>query len=197
MTFDLLPDLPPERRWRAQAYPAPVVGALIRRQTAAGHPCYLLIRRKYDPYKGQWALVGGKWDFGETLAAAVVREVREETGLAATFVALRGLVSERLAPQVDANAGAHFLIFVCELAAPTGAAEEQAEGAVAWFTLAEIDELHASAAIIPSDYAMIRSFAESAESLPYIEAEMIAAVNGDQAQPARLVRFERVDGQKQ
>lgn len=178
------------------AHPAPVAAALVRRQTAAGQPCYLLIQRKYDPYSGQWALVGGKWDFGETLAAAVVREVREETGLAATFVALRGIVSERLAPQVDAEVGAHFLIFVCELAAPTGTAEEQAEGAVAWFTLAEIDDLHAGAAIIPSDYAMIRSFAESAEALPHVEAEMIAAVDGDRAQPARLVRFERVDGQK-
>ena len=196
MTFDALPDLPPERRWRAQAYPAPVVAALIRRQAADGHARYLLIQRKYDPYRGQWALVGGKWDFGETLVAAIKREVREETGLATTFVALRGIVSERLAPQIDADAGAHFLIFVCELAAPTGTAEEQAEGAVAWLTPAEIDELHASAAIIPSDYAMIQRFAGSAESLPHVEAEMIAAIDGDQAQPARLVRFERVDGQK-
>ena len=194
--FDALPGLPPERRWRAQAYPAPVVAALIRRQPAAGHARYLLIQRKYDPYRGQWALVGGKWDFGETLVAAVRREVLEETGLAATFVALRGIVSERLAPQVDADVGAHFLIFVCELAAPTGTAEEQAEGAVAWFTLDEIDELHARATIVPSDYAMIRSFAEAAEILPHVEAEMIAAIGSDQAQAARLVRFERVDGQK-
>ena len=194
--FDALSELPPGRRWRAQAYPVPVVGALIRRQSAGRRPCYVLIQRKNDPYRGQWALVGGKWDFGETLVAAIKREVREETGLATTFVALRGIVSERLAPQIDADVGAHFLIFVCELAAPTGTAEEQAEGAVAWFTLAEIDELHARAAIIPSDYAMIRSFAESAEILPHVEAEMIAAVDGDPAQPARLVRFERVDDQK-
>lgn len=192
--FDALPDLPPKRRWRSQSYPAPVVVALIRRQKADGHPCYLLIQRKSDPYRGQWALIGGKWDFGETLTTAITREVREETGLAATFIALRGLVSERLAPQLDADVGAHFLIFVCELAAPSGKAQEQAEGPVAWFTLDEIDELHANAAIIPSDYAMLRSFAETTEAIAYVEAEMLADVGVGPNQPSRLVKFETVDG---
>ncbi|MEJ2750811.1 MAG: NUDIX hydrolase [Anaerolineae bacterium] len=137
--FDSLPDLPLHRRWRNQLYPGPVVVALIQRQTAVASPCYLLIRRKSDSYTGQWALVGGKWDFGETLVTAVTREVEEETGLAASFTALRGMVSERLVPPNQEKQAAHFLIFVCEMTAPDGDAREQNEGAVAWFTRTEID----------------------------------------------------------
>ncbi|MCI0576613.1 MAG: NUDIX domain-containing protein [Chloroflexi bacterium] len=188
--FDVLSDLPVTRRWRGQAYPLPVVGALIH-QAGRDGDCLLLIRRKSNPYAGHWALVGGKWDFGETLAAAIRREVKEETGLDATFVALRGLVSERLVPAEAATDGAaHFLIFVCEVAAAAGEAREQAEGAVAWFNREEIDQLHVAAAIIPSDYAMIQRFAGSAVALPHIEADMVAGLGPTGGDNTRLVRFE-------
>jgi ADP-ribose pyrophosphatase YjhB (NUDIX family) len=42
----------------------------------------LLIRRGHDPGRGLWSLPGGRVEAGETLAAAVEREVLEETGLA-------------------------------------------------------------------------------------------------------------------
>lgn len=41
----------------------------------------LLVQRSTEPAKGQWSIPGGLIDVGESLAAAVVREVREETGL--------------------------------------------------------------------------------------------------------------------
>ena len=41
----------------------------------------VLIKRRYEPLKGEWSLPGGGVEVGEALEAAVAREVREETGL--------------------------------------------------------------------------------------------------------------------
>ena len=41
----------------------------------------VLIRRKYEPLKGQWSLPGGMVEVGEPLETALMREMMEETGL--------------------------------------------------------------------------------------------------------------------
>jgi 8-oxo-dGTP diphosphatase len=55
----------------------PCVGAVIH--DASGR--LLLIRRGHDPHRGLWSLPGGRIEAGESPEQAVVREVREETGL--------------------------------------------------------------------------------------------------------------------
>ena len=41
----------------------------------------LLVKRKYVPGKGFWAFPGGHVEYGESITDAVVREIKEETGL--------------------------------------------------------------------------------------------------------------------
>ena len=45
----------------------------------------LLIKRNTVPFKGYWALPGGRVDPGETVEQTIVREVKEETGLDVTI----------------------------------------------------------------------------------------------------------------
>jgi ADP-ribose pyrophosphatase YjhB (NUDIX family) len=56
--------------------PTPAVGVAVVEDGAL-----LLVRRGRGPNVGLWAIPGGKIDFGESMPAAAVREVKEETGL--------------------------------------------------------------------------------------------------------------------
>ena len=46
----------------------------------------LLVKRDTVPFKGYWALPGGRVDPGETVEQTIVREVKEETGLDVALV---------------------------------------------------------------------------------------------------------------
>ena len=54
----------------------------------------LLIRRKYPPFQGQFALPGGFVEIGETTEAAALRELKEETGIEGSSPRLIGVYSD-------------------------------------------------------------------------------------------------------
>ncbi len=67
-----------ERRIEREFPQAPLVGVGA---VVVDEGRVLLVRRGSEPLKGHWTLPGGMLEVGETLAAGVAREVREETGL--------------------------------------------------------------------------------------------------------------------
>ena len=66
----------------------------------------LLVRRARSPAKGFYSLPGGRVEFGETLQAALQREVEEETGLKVEIIGFAGW--REVVPA--AAGGGHYLI---------------------------------------------------------------------------------------
>jgi 8-oxo-dGTP diphosphatase len=54
----------------------------------------LLIRRKNDPFRGQYAFPGGFIEVGETAEDCALRELKEETGIEAGNLRLIGVYSD-------------------------------------------------------------------------------------------------------
>ncbi|MEM0370331.1 MAG: NUDIX hydrolase [Pyrobaculum sp.] len=89
----------------------------------------LLIKRKYPPSKGKWSLVGGHVELGERLEDAVLRELKEETGV-------EGVVKKFLAPveyiELNGSDVVHhyvILVYLVEIIGGTPAASDDAEEA--------------------------------------------------------------------
>jgi 8-oxo-dGTP diphosphatase len=101
----------------------------------------LLIRRSKPPRQNKWSLPGGKVEFGETLRAAVTREVREETGLAIEIVGLidvAELVLDRAAGAEDKH---YVLVDFCARVRPGDVVAGSDAAEARWFSVAEIDTL--------------------------------------------------------
>jgi mutator protein MutT len=69
----------------------------------------LLIKRGQPPLQGRWSLPGGVVELGETLQEALVREVREETGLDVEVGPVVEVL-ERIEREDDARVEYHYVI---------------------------------------------------------------------------------------
>lgn len=91
----------------------------------------VLVERKYPPLG--FALPGGFVEVGETVEEAVLREVREETGLSAKIVRLLGVYSD---PQRDPRFHVVSVVFVCDAEGKPQAGDDAKE--VKIFSLEEL-----------------------------------------------------------
>ena len=69
----------------------------------------LLVQRCNPPLKGEWSIPGGLVETGETTREAIVREVREETGLEIEIVKLAE-VFERIVRDRNSRVQYHFVL---------------------------------------------------------------------------------------
>jgi 8-oxo-dGTP diphosphatase len=117
--------------------PVPAVGVVCLRGDEV-----LLIRRGTPPRVGEWSLPGGRLEWGETVADAALRELREETGVEAELAGLIDVVDGLFPAQDETDVERHYVLidFAARWASgePRGG-DDAAEAA--FHPLAKLDEL--------------------------------------------------------
>lgn len=122
------------------------VGAIVLREGRI-----LLVRRANPPLQGHWSIPGGLVETGETIKEAVIREVREETGLEVEPLQLVE-VFERILRDNESRVQYHYVLidYWCRVVA----GEAQAGSDVSEVRWANCDELE-SLAVAPETCAVI------------------------------------------
>ncbi len=87
-------------------YPKVVVGGFIRNEKGE-----ILLVKSYK-WPGKWVVMGGHVEWGERYEEALVREVKEEVGLAVIFDRVIEVAQFVLDP--DFHAQKHFIALQCE-----------------------------------------------------------------------------------
>ncbi|MEM1566697.1 MAG: NUDIX hydrolase [Candidatus Bathyarchaeia archaeon] len=100
----------------------------------------LLIKRKSEPGKGKWSVPGGLVELGETVEEAVIREVKEETGLDVAEPELVDVV-DNIARDENGEVKWHFVIldyFVKVRGGELRASDDAEE--IRWVPLNEVEK---------------------------------------------------------
>jgi ADP-ribose pyrophosphatase YjhB (NUDIX family) len=123
--------------------PAPKLGAIavVHRDGAV-----LLVRRRRAPARGLWGFPGGHVEWGETTAEAAIRELREETGVAA--VARRELGTLDVIGRENGAVAHHYVLVahLCDWRGGEPVAGDDADRAE-WVPLGRVGTLRTTARV--------------------------------------------------
>lgn len=152
-------------------YPlAPIVGVGA---VVVHHGRVLVARRGREPLKGKWSIPGGVVELGESLNDAVVREVREETGLEVEAVELIELIDRVQKDSVSDGERIryHYVIadYLCRVMGGTLDAASDADE-VRWVERSEWNS-HSALALEPITTRVIEAAWQRAKSLGLCERE--------------------------
>ncbi|MCG3227369.1 MAG: NUDIX domain-containing protein [Candidatus Heimdallarchaeota archaeon] len=131
---------------------------------------WLFIRRTRGDYQQKWALVGGKMCFDEEIEDAIIREIREETGLEVKWLGVKAVLNEILREKKTGESLKHFLIILCHTSFEGGSMKETKEGKLGWFSESEIERNKED--IIPSDFFMFKNLLKGEKMENIVEIEM-------------------------
>ena len=96
----------------------------------------LLLQRYKEPFSGFWTAPGGKLEPGEDPRQAIVREIREETGLTLVNPRLQLITSE-----TGADPNYNWLVFIFRGTEYSGTLKECNEGILRWIPWQQLNDL--------------------------------------------------------
>lgn len=139
---------------------------------------YLMMHRiskKNDVNKDKWIGVGGHFEKGESPEECLLREVKEETGLALTSYRFRGIVTFCLEeePESAGDAQKHLVEYMCLYTADgfEGDLKECSEGKLEWVEKDKLEDLN----LWEGDYLFLRLLAQDA---PFFSMKLCYRKNG-------------------
>lgn len=115
-------------------YPEPTVGAVIF------NPDNKVLLCKTHKWNGKYTIPGGHIELGETMEEALVREIKEETGLDIYDIRLASLKEAVYTPLFHEKKHFIFIDFVCRTNSSDVVLNDEAEEYI-WADLSEIDTL--------------------------------------------------------
>ncbi|MCP4219092.1 MAG: NUDIX domain-containing protein, partial [bacterium] len=99
----------------------------------------LLLLRKKSPEKGCWDLPGGRVELGETIEAAILREIKEELGVDVKIIKLLRVTNHILEEENTHWVAPAFLSRIVSQGEPENL-EPHSHEAVQWFPLDALPE---------------------------------------------------------
>jgi len=96
----------------------------------------LLVKRGREPFRGEWAVPGGRIEEGETAEECAKREMKEETGLDVEIIRLTGLYSD---PKRDPRGIIAAAYLVRRIGGTVRGGDDAAEAK--WFELGKLPKL--------------------------------------------------------
>ena len=111
----------------------------------------LLIRRGREPFKGEWAVPGGRIEDDETAEQCAKREMKEETNLDVEIIKLTGIYSD---PGRDPRLIIAAAYLVRRIGGEVKAGDDAGEAR--WFELSNLPNLCADHSRILDDALMLR-----------------------------------------
>jgi 8-oxo-dGTP diphosphatase len=126
-----------EKNQKEQRIPSLTVDGIILKKID-DKQMILLVQRKNEPYKGQWALPGGFVEYGERVEDAVLREIKEETGVECTILQQAAVASR---PDRDPRGHTVSIIFKLTLESEDNLVAGDDASSLEWFSLDAIPDL--------------------------------------------------------